>query len=282
MPVLGRDGLPAQVAPLRPLLWRAGARRRLPDALQHGQRIGRRRRYSCPATSAGHSSNAGLVVMATGTPGPGGGRLVDLDPDDLGRRLDDRRLDGGLEGDRRGRAPVAAAEQPQPDGAHVVVDAEQLDVAAVGGQERVGPGSGRPPPARQRDSGWRPCTSRRLATSSSATRTSGSVRSPGPGDLHHLEQAGAVEVDDQAQQPRASSKVTRIAGGLELVERLLDPIARGPQVLWCRHGSGAALSRPVRDGPPGWASASSSEPCPCRGTCAPRRAGTGRSCAPTA
>ena len=57
-------------------------------------------------------------------------------PRDLRGRLEDRLFHGVLQGDRGGRAPIAAPEQAEQDGPGVRVDVQQFDVAVVLGQER--------------------------------------------------------------------------------------------------------------------------------------------------
>ena len=118
---------PARVTPVGGRGDRPGARR--PDAGQGhpaAPRSGRSRR--APATGPGRSAAAaagggGSVMPSTTTSA------------DLRRGVLDRALDGQLDGDRRRRAAVAAALQPQPG--HAVADAEVLHPARV--RAEVGP-----------------------------------------------------------------------------------------------------------------------------------------------
>src|SRR5580700_9615300 len=95
--------------------------------------------------------------------------------------------------------------------------------------------------------------------------------------LYGAGEPGAIELGDQAQNLLGQVDGAWIGRRVQLVECLLYPVTGGPEVL--RLGHRSVLRRPgLRSWPLGWGSASSSAPCPCPGTCAPRRAGTGRSC----
>ena len=163
----------------------------------------------------------------------------------------------------------------------LLVDAEQLDVAAVLGQERPDRDEGRLHPVVER-----------LGVEALHQQEAGHQlvldeggHQPGrvlPGQLYDPGETGAVELGDQAQD--LLGQVDGAGVGRRSAARRVPARSdrRRPG------GSVAQASLPVlrrpgrRDWPPGWGSASSSAPCPCRGTCAPRRAGTGRSCAPPA
>ena len=102
------------------------------------------------------------------------------------------------------------------------------------------------------------------------------------GQLDDAGQASAVQLGDQAQQ--LLGPVDRCAGQQWLAAR--RAAARSGR-RWPGGSVGAGIGlrrsvRPARGWPPGSASAASSAPCPCPGTCGPRTAGTGRSCGPPA
>ncbi len=122
-----RDARGAQLAPLAPapVHARTGAgtpataQSRAPSPFTAARRP--RRRAVTP-------SAAGRGTRSWADPGRRAHPLH-LDPGELGRGLVQRLLDRRLHGELRRRAPLAAARQAQAD--HVVLDAEQLDVALV-------------------------------------------------------------------------------------------------------------------------------------------------------
>ena len=226
-----------------------------------------RRRCRSPGTGSVEPRRAGRTTGMTASAAvrPGAAASSHLDAGDLrGGRLD-RALDGQLQGDRRGRAAVAAAQQPQPD-RPVVGDPEQLDVAAV--RAEVGPDA-RPAPARPGcrrrtgagrapAAGWPPGR-RRPAREHLVVEPARVVQ-----DLQHPLEAGAVEVGDQPDQllgPLPRHRAARRAG----VEQRVDPLPGGAQV--SRSSGGPA--RPLTDAVirlsrsrTGWASAAARASCP--------------------
>ena len=210
----------------------AGLRSRpgLADALQHGERLGRTRSLTRPPSRRGTPRTPAWSRWRPAPPDPPA-KLVDVDADDLGRGLEDGPLDRELQGDRRGRAAVAAAEQPQPDGARVLVDAEQLDVALRGAAS-----SGRTwlegafDPVRQRV-GMEAVHQQEAGDQLVLDQGLDQPRGVLAGQLHDPGQAGAVQVGDEPEQLLGEPERPRIGRGLQLVEQLLDPVARGPEVL---------------------------------------------------
>ena len=186
-----------------------------------------------------------------------------------------------LQRDRRRRAAVAAAEQPQVHRADVVVDVEQLDVAAVAGEERPHRLERRLDPrrsrsdrgaARARPAGWRPARRRRAGRAARATPRRASVDDP----------RRARRRRARSRRRRSSSTAPYARGSAAACSSSSSRSIRSPT----SRRSCAAVVHPAvgstgqrRGRRPGSASAPSAAPCPCRGTCARRTAGTGRSCA---
>ena len=209
-----------------------------------------------------------------------GDGLLDVDDRDLRRRLDDRPLDRVLQRHRRRRAAVAAAEQPQVHRAGVLVDVEQLDVAAV--RRR---GTAAPTPAR---------------------RSTRAVSVVGVQAVHE-QQAGDQLVGERAgRRARARPRAPAPPPARARRRRARSPAAPAPRPARRRRGSAvacnsssscsirsptarrfcAAMPAPVvRSGGEGRVRDLGRRvhllraSCPCRGTCARRTAGTGRSCA---
>ena len=162
------------------------------DPLQHGQRLGRARPLTVSGhRSAGHSSYAGLVVRATGTAGPGGRihsmRTISGAASRIARSTASWRVT-----DEDGQ-PSQLPEQPQPDGARVIVDAEQLDVAPVAGQQRPDLLEGGFDAVRQRV-GMEAVHQQEAGDQLVFDQDPDQPRGVLPGQLQHPDQAGAVEV----------------------------------------------------------------------------------------
>ncbi len=211
MLVLAGNGLGAQLAPF--LGRRDRTRRALPDALQHREGVVHR-----TATSVGHSSYTGLRPKEIGTArapaaAPAALLLTLLDDDarDLGRLLVDGHLDGSLQRAAEDGQPSQLPSRRSltaPNSSSMAKRSTSPPCWARNGRTEASASWTRT----SRGSGCSPCTSSRLATSSSAAKAASAPRRLVPNDLEHALDPRPVELGDEAQHllgqvERARSRV---------------------------------------------------------------------------
>ena len=208
---------------------------------------------------------------------------LDLEALEIGGLVLERLLDRELERRRRGGAAAAAALEP--DARHAVLEPEQLDVPAVRLHVRAHPverarhprlEGDRVEPVDQEQAGDDAVLGEPLADG--GARLAGVVD-----DREDPLEPVPVDAEDGGEQVVGDPAGDRVVDPLELGDQLLEPGRRmvpGPALrprIGGRHAPVALPATTCRSG-----CASPCAPCPSPRTCAPHKAGTGRSCGPRA